>query len=191
MSAEYKSLQEEWEDEMRPPETMASLRAQRDALQLELAQARQQGAEWEKENERIMSCLNGAGAAIERQDADLAQARQQITDLQAEGTRLVLENRRLRATNSAWNFLASYQDSPHHEEVAAILGDIATEYARACVIHPVFPADTFHALNILGEEYGEAQKAANDNDHAQMLVELVQAGAMAVRCLVNLTGGKS
>lgn len=79
------------------------------------------------------------------------------------------------------------------------VNDILVELDRAEKKHPVWPADSLHQMAILQEKVGTAQMAANDAafrlsypdriDHQQSLRrELVQVGAMAIRCLINLDG---
>lgn len=82
------------------------------------------------------------------------------------------------------------------ERVTAAQDAILIELARAEQIHPVWPADVLHQVAILQEEVGEAQMAANDSvygaEHLRktkiygLRRELVQVGAMAIRCLINL-----
>jgi len=82
------------------------------------------------------------------------------------------------------------------DRVEAAVRDILVELARAENMHPVWPADTLHQMAILQEEVGEAQMAANDSmygaEHMRatklygLRRELVQVGAMAIRCLINL-----
>lgn len=71
------------------------------------------------------------------------------------------------------------------------------ELARAEKIHPVWPTDPIHQVAIMAEEAGEAVQAANNLVHHNkangaflLRCELIQTGAMAIRCLINLEGGK-
>lgn len=69
--------------------------------------------------------------------------------------------------------------------------DIKIEIARAETQHPHWPSDIIHQVSIMNEEAGESIKAALDHVyHGQPLEdvrkELIQTGAMVVRCLVNL-----
>lgn len=70
---------------------------------------------------------------------------------------------------------------------------IQLELYRAETLHPNWPEDLIHQVAILAEESGEAVKAALDHvDHGESLddveKELIQTGAMVIRCLVNLRG---
>ncbi len=79
-------------------------------------------------------------------------------------------------------------------ELAPVLMDIALELLRAEGIHPRWDSDAAHALGFLSEEAGELAKAVNDfhssgGAHAHRVSmgdEATQAGAMAVRFLLNL-----
>ena len=59
-------------------------------------------------------------------------------------------------------------------------------------IHPVWPTDPVHAAAKLSEEAGEVLQAANDilewksTDIERMKTEAIQAGAMAIRFLLNI-----
>lgn len=74
------------------------------------------------------------------------------------------------------------------------LDEILTELARAERLHPVWPADPVHQVAIMAEEAGEALRSANSYLHqgksmidaVQMRRELVQTGAMCLRCLMHL-----
>ena len=69
---------------------------------------------------------------------------------------------------------------------------IQTELARAKCIHPRFPAiSVISMVAIMAEEAGEAIKAANDviykgESTSNLKSELIQTGAMVLRCLENL-----
>jgi len=70
---------------------------------------------------------------------------------------------------------------------------ILNELFRAERLHPLWPDDPVHAVAVLAEEAGEAIRAANDmkwkgEDTVKLRRELIQTGAMAVRCLINLEG---
>ena len=81
-------------------------------------------------------------------------------------------------------------------DVQEIIQDILAELCRAEHIHPVWPGaghrgDHVRAVAKLAEEAGEAVQAANNLDEGKGSVahirrELVQAGAMVLRCLINL-----
>ena len=83
---------------------------------------------------------------------------------------------------------------PSHTQVySAILSDITQELLRAEELHPSWPSDPVHAVAILVEEVGEAMREAidiklanKDAAKARLDTELVQAGAMCLRALLNL-----
>jgi len=57
--------------------------------------------------------------------------------------------------------------------------------------HPGWPEDPVHAVAILVEEAGEAMKEALDvhyrgKENGDLIKELAQTGAMAIRALLNL-----
>jgi hypothetical protein len=58
--------------------------------------------------------------------------------------------------------------------------------------HPIWPKDIIHQIAILVEESGEAMREAlniiyqDDGSYDKLKAELVQTGAMAIRCLINL-----
>ena len=71
---------------------------------------------------------------------------------------------------------------------------ITCELARAEDIYPAWPTDKIHAVAIMVEEAGESMQAALDctyynGDIKRLREELVQTGAMVVRCLINLGDG--
>lgn len=68
---------------------------------------------------------------------------------------------------------------------------ILCELIRAENKWPIWPADLVYATAILAEESGEAIRAAlnisvGEASISDLRKELVQTGAMAVRCLINL-----
>ena len=76
-------------------------------------------------------------------------------------------------------------------EYRKVLDLIAEELGRAETIFPGFPEDPVHAATVLGEEAGEVLKAAlkwtyQSGSRYDMEKEAVQAGAMAVRFLLNI-----
>ena len=85
-----------------------------------------------------------------------------------------------------------------NKAVADALTEILFEVSRAEQIHPFWPDDTVHQVAIMAEEAGEAVRAANDVVHrgdsvarlTRLRLELVQTGAMVVRCLKNLEAVK-
>ena len=88
---------------------------------------------------------------------------------------------------------AILNDNPELSQATAV---ILQEYLRARKLHPCWPTDAVHAVNVITEEVGELAKDANDfhwrggssADRAGMRDEAIQVGAMAVRFLANLNG---
>lgn len=74
----------------------------------------------------------------------------------------------------------------------SIIDDIHQEYCRACRKWPEWPADLIHQIAIMQEESGEAIREAlryqyNEGGTIEDLKkELIQTGAMVIRCLINL-----
>ena len=69
---------------------------------------------------------------------------------------------------------------------------IEAELVRAKQKFPTWPADKIHAVGIMVEEAGEAMRAAlqleyENGSQDALYDELVQTGAMVIRCLENLT----
>lgn len=80
-------------------------------------------------------------------------------------------------------------------KTAEIVQAIIAELHRAEALHPVWPGDIVHQAAIMVEEAGETLQAANNyRFHGGELelarVEAIQAGAMAIRFLKNLPGGR-
>lgn len=79
-------------------------------------------------------------------------------------------------------------------EVSVAVNEMLAELKRARNIHPCWPLDPVHQIAILMEEAGEAMREANDMVHkgadvgAALRNELIQTGAMAIRCLINMEG---
>ena len=68
---------------------------------------------------------------------------------------------------------------------------ILQELYRAEGKHPVWPTDIVHAIALVCEESGEAQKAANNAYHhgeslEEVKKELLHTGATVIRALMNL-----
>lgn len=68
---------------------------------------------------------------------------------------------------------------------------ILTEFHRAKIIHPAFPDDVVHRVSIMMEEAGETVQAVNnyhfhDGELDAVRRELIQTGAMVLRCLESL-----
>ena len=72
-----------------------------------------------------------------------------------------------------------------------IIDDIHEEYCRACKKWPEWPDDIIHAVAIMAEESGEATRASlnyiyENGTLEDLKKELIQTGAMVIRCLINL-----
>ena len=72
-----------------------------------------------------------------------------------------------------------------------IIDDIHEEYRSACKAHPLWPEDIIHQVAIMQEEAGEATRASlnyvyENGSLEELRKELIQTGAMVVRCLINL-----
>ena len=68
---------------------------------------------------------------------------------------------------------------------------IVKELQRATDKHPHWPNDKIHAVAIMAEESGEAVRAVLDHVYAgksieDVKIELIQTGAMVLRCLINM-----
>lgn len=73
----------------------------------------------------------------------------------------------------------------------SIIDLIHEEYCRACKKHQFWPEDIIHQVAIMQEEAGEATRASlnyvyEDGSLEELRKELVQTGAMVIRCLINL-----
>lgn len=73
----------------------------------------------------------------------------------------------------------------------SIIDLIHEEYCRACKIHKTWPDDIIHAVAIMQEESGEATRASLNYIYENGTIddlkkELIQTGAMVIRCLINL-----
>lgn len=78
-------------------------------------------------------------------------------------------------------------------DLVATVRDVAFEVGRASVLFPTWPTDPMHAVGILGEEFGELQKAVvqaiyepHKSGRAQVRTEAIQTAAMALRFLHSL-----
>jgi len=73
-------------------------------------------------------------------------------------------------------------------------GKILAELGRAMDIHPLFPCDPIHAVNIMMEEAGESARAVNQLVHEGGTIEalkdeLIQTAAMCIRVLCGIESG--
>ena len=74
----------------------------------------------------------------------------------------------------------------------SIIDDIHSEYCRACKKWPKWPDDLIHQVAIMIEESGESMRDALRYQYDEgatlddLRKELIQTGAMVVRCLINL-----
>lgn len=80
-------------------------------------------------------------------------------------------------------------------ELYKIMPAITAEYIRAKEKHPYWPKDIIHQVSIMNEEAGEAIRAALNHVYEGQPIEeiekeLIQAGAMVLRCLENLRSNK-
>lgn len=77
--------------------------------------------------------------------------------------------------------------------ILTVFNSITEELERAVSKFPEFPTDPLHALAILGEEYGELNKAVlqftyepHKTSKEEIRMEAVQTATMAVRFLLSL-----
>jgi len=74
-----------------------------------------------------------------------------------------------------------------------LLDEIVLEHARAVNKFPTWPTDPLHAVAVLGEEFGELQKATLQHVYepekaslADVREEAVQTAAMALRFIASI-----
>lgn len=77
-------------------------------------------------------------------------------------------------------------------EIEAIT-EMLQELERARLIHPRWPTDPIHQVAIMEEESGESVRAAlrmvyEGGSIENLRTELIQTGAMVMRCLVEMEG---
>lgn len=85
-------------------------------------------------------------------------------------------------------------DNVHPAEISAeLIGGVISEVGRAATKFPTWPTDPQHALNVLGEEFGELTKAVvqatyepEKNERDAVRKEAIQTAAMAIRFLLSL-----
>lgn len=78
---------------------------------------------------------------------------------------------------------------------ANIIKCIKDELLRAEIKYPDFPNDIIHQVSIMNEEAGEAIRAALNHVYHGASIELlkeelIQTGAMVIRCLENISKGE-
>ena len=77
--------------------------------------------------------------------------------------------------------------------ITQVFNEVETEISKAVSKFPVWPTDPLHAFVILGEEYGELNKALLQNVYEphktskeEIRMEAIQTAAMAIRFLMSL-----
>ena len=83
---------------------------------------------------------------------------------------------------------------PKNGEHMDIVYEVMAEVTRATVKFPTWPTDPFHALAVLGEEFGELTKAMLQFTYEphkgvtrqDIREEAIQTAAMALRILMSL-----
>jgi hypothetical protein len=116
------------------------------------------------------ACWAAAYEPLEAYRAELARLTAQVTELQSANTREVERRREAEA------------------KVDDVLQSVIAEIARAVAKFPTWPTDPLHAVAVLGEEYGELQKAIlqhvyepHKSTAADVREEAIQTAAMAIR----------
>ncbi len=79
----------------------------------------------------------------------------------------------------------------------SVMDDVLVEVRRAVGIFPTWPTDPLHALAVLGEEYGELNKAVlqsvyepEKSNADDVREEAIQTAAMALRFIASLNDYK-
>lgn len=79
------------------------------------------------------------------------------------------------------------------DKLDLIIEEVERELENAVIKFPQFPTDPLHALAILGEEYGELNKAVlqftyepHKTSKDEIRSEAIQTAAMAIRFLLSL-----
>lgn len=77
------------------------------------------------------------------------------------------------------------------EAIKKAFDEIEVEYLRAIELYPEWPTDLIHQVSIMNEESGETIRAAlnhvyHGDDIEDVRDELIQTGAMVLRCLIHL-----
>lgn len=86
-------------------------------------------------------------------------------------------------------------DPTTNEESADALAHVMIELTRAIHLHPDWPTDPFHALAILGDEFGELTKEivqlrfepSKASTIDTVRAEAIQTAAMAVRMIIGIS----
>lgn len=88
----------------------------------------------------------------------------------------------------------SHTPSPSKDQTVTIFDAIFAELDRATKKFPTWPTDPLHALAVLGEEYGELNKAMlqltyepHKTSLSEVRMEAIQTAAMALRLAMSLT----
>lgn len=79
------------------------------------------------------------------------------------------------------------------ESIKAVIDQVFSEVQNATEKYPTWPTDPLHALAVLGEEYGELNKAIlqltyepSKTSPAEVRMEAIQTAAMALRLAMSL-----
>lgn len=88
----------------------------------------------------------------------------------------------------------SHNPPPSKDQTVTIFDAIFAELDRATKKFPTWPTDPLHALAVLGEEYGELNKAMlqltyepHKTSLSEVRMEAIQTAAMALRLAMSLT----
>jgi Lar family restriction alleviation protein len=118
---------------------------------------------------RVYGTQAEADAAWNRREAE-SRLTAQVTELQSANTREVERRREAEA------------------KVGEVMQSVIAEITRAVTKFPTWPTDPLHAVAVLGEEYGELQKAVlqhvyepHKSTAADVREEAIQTAAMAIR----------
>lgn len=89
-----------------------------------------------------------------------------------------------------WSAMLTAAQGPMFPGIAS---EVCAELARATVKFPTWPTDPLHALAVLGEEFGELNKAMlqltyepHKTSAAEVRSEAIQTAAMALRLAMSL-----
>ena len=97
----------------------------------------------------------------------------------------------LRASGSTYD--SAVVPEEEKMEKMDVMKEVQAEMARATAKFPTWPTDPLHALAVLGEEYGELNKAMlqlvyepHKTSAAEVRNEAIQTAAMALRLAMSL-----